>query len=388
MRIHQGQWLPLAVTVAALTLFAVGTVAAQPGDLLEETKARLAVEAQRVEQAVARAKSEAGRIALSRPSEAAEKIRGALTLLENDKALKPDRREQLKRGLYSLLAQYEDSPRRSDPAIRPGTGDRGRAEEERRREEERRKIEEAKGTVASRGGAVKDLRDLDRQRDEALRKHALVMARTNMPVTDDVTFPPDWQEKIKKRSTRIRITEKEKAILQALDATGTADFENQPLQDVLDFFQKKWGVTIVVDGPAVAEAGITNTTETTVTCKIPRASNRTILRKILANLGVTYIVKDEVIQVTSINRARETLSARAYYVGDLIGFTDQRFGPYITRLQALAQLQQLAVLVTQTVEPESWMINGGLGTIAFDPITMSLIVRQTPEVHYKIGIGR
>jgi len=395
MRTRNGRWLPLAVTAAALTVFGMGTVSAQPGDLLEETKARLAVEAQPVEKAVADAEREAGRIALSRPAEAAEKIRGAIALLDNDKALKPEKRDLLRRGLMNKLRQWEDAAQQrkfgpTDPVIRPGTGDRGRTEEERRREEERRKIEEVKGTVASRGGVVNDLRDLKRQQEEAMRKHALVMEKTNMPVTDDITFPPDWQEKIKRRSTRIRMTEKEKAILKVLDTVGTADFENQPLQDVLDYLQKKWGVTIVVDQAALAEAGITNTSETTVKCKIARASNRTILRKILADLGVTYIVKDEVIQVTSIARARETLSARAYYVGDLIGFTDQRFGSYVTRLQALAQLQQLAVLITQTIEPDTWMVNGkdGLGTIAFDPITMSLVVRQTADVHYKLGIGR
>ena len=35
------------------------------------------------------------------------------------------------------------------------------------------------------------------------------------------------------------------------------------------------------------------------------------------------------------------------------------------------------------------VINQGGGTIAFDPITMSLIVKQTAEVHYMLGgVGR
>ena len=105
---------------------------------------------------------------------------------------------------------------------------------------------------------------------------------------------------------------------------------------------------------------------------------------------VTYIVKDEAIQITSLQKAKETLSTRAYYIGDLIGFGGgMQFGGGLAQLQMARQLQQLAVLITQTVEPESWMIadKGGLGTIAFDPITMSFVVRQTAEIHFMMGIG-
>jgi hypothetical protein len=44
-----------------------------------------------------------------------------------------------------------------------------------------------------------------------------------------------------------------------------------------------------------------------------------------------------------------------------------------------------------TIEPNSWEARGaqGGGTIAYDPITMSLIIKQTAEVHYQLsGLGR
>ncbi len=52
-------------------------------------------------------------------------------------------------------------------------------------------------------------------------------------------------------------------------------------------------------------------------------------------------------------------------------------------------MQMLIVMVTQTVEPDSWEVNGkgGLGTIVFYPPTMSLVVKQTAEMHYLMGLS-
>ena len=47
-------------------------------------------------------------------------------------------------------------------------------------------------------------------------------------------------------------------------------------------------------------------------------------------------------------------------------------------------LAQIVTLITQSVEPSSWDVNGGNGTITFEPITMSLIIKQSAEVHYQI----
>jgi hypothetical protein len=409
--------VPAVLAALAAALFLTGPVAAR--DILEDAKARKAVEAQRVEQLVRDAQREAPRLFRSSPAEAAKKLQDALAVLENDTSLEPRRREQLKKGLEILLASYNVAP--GNPGTRV-IADGRRAEEERRRVEaeqiqrtlseiqslrregrsaEARQMEDdlarrfpnspsvTAGRITSgRGEALADNRNFNRERNEGLLGTQRSIEKSALVVSEDMTFPKDWAEKYAKRSNAMRITAKEKEILKALNTPFPAEFTDATLQEVIAYLEKISGVTIAVDMQALREAGITYD-GSKVTFNVRKATLRSILKRVLGDVGLTYIVKDEAIQVTSVPRARETLSARTYYVGDLVGVTDVRFGPVVSRLQAISQINQIAVLITQTVEPESWMVNGkgGLGTIAFDPITMSLVVRQTAEVHFLMGIG-
>ena len=46
-------------------------------------------------------------------------------------------------------------------------------------------------------------------------------------------------------------------------------------------------------------------------------------------------------------------------------------------------MRQLIDVITNTIEPDSWAVNGGAGTIA--PFKGMLVVRNTPSVHQKIS---
>jgi hypothetical protein len=45
--------------------------------------------------------------------------------------------------------------------------------------------------------------------------------------------------------------------------------------------------------------------------------------------------------------------------------------------------------ITTQIDPQSWRNNNpdAPGTITFDPITMTLIIKQTAEVHLALGGG-
>jgi len=64
---------------------------------------------------------------------------------------------------------------------------------------------------------------------------------------------------------------------------------------------------------------------------------------------------------------------------------DQLAGP-----AEIAAARQLINLIQSTIEPDSWDVNGGNGTIRFFPLLNVLVVRATGEVHYQIGgaLGR
>jgi len=44
-------------------------------------------------------------------------------------------------------------------------------------------------------------------------------------------------------------------------------------------------------------------------------------------------------------------------------------------------------MIQTSVDPDSWKVNGGLGTIHFNAPTMSLVITNSAEVQAAIGTG-
>jgi hypothetical protein len=87
--------------------------------------------------------------------------------------------------------------------------------------------------------------------------------------------------------------------------------------------------------------------------------------------------------VTSPEQAANFLSTRTYYVGDLVntlGIADP-FG--VRQLQALQGLLALSQMI-KSIEPQSWVEGGGQGTITFNLGAMSLVIKQSAEMHYTL----
>src|SRR5262249_29044535 len=148
-----------------------------------------------------------------------------------------------------------------------------------------------------------------------------------LPDSRDYRLPKDWAEKTRKRSDAIKMTAKEKAIMEALNSTMDVDFTAATFSDVLDHLRKKLKVDISVDRRGLTEVNV-NDSDTTVTLKM-RSSVRTVLKRMLANLNLAYVVKDESILITSQARAKEMTTTRTYYLGDLVAVTDLRL-PAVT----------------------------------------------------------
>jgi hypothetical protein len=107
----------------------------------------------------------------------------------------------------------------------------------------------------------------------------------------------------------------------------------------------------------------------------------------LADLGLTYVIKDEAIQITTPARARDMMVTRVYYIGDLVGTTNVFLPPLLNQLQMSQAIATIIQAVQTEVEPGSWQTNNGNGTIVYDPITMSLIIKNSAEIHYLLGGG-
>ena len=57
------------------------------------------------------------------------------------------------------------------------------------------------------------------------------------------------------------------------------------------------------------------------------------------------------------------------------------------QLQMMQNAATLIALIQTTIEPSSWQVNGGPGTIFFHAPTLSLVVRQTSEFHLTHGFS-
>lgn len=380
--------------VVSLTL-ALGLVASsaarQKDDPLEDVKRRQEVAAQKVEQEVLDAREEIFRTGMRDPAKAIEELTALREKLDEDTTLPRERRDALRVRLNKSVAFFQrmkldrQENRPAEEAKRIEANKDRRATDEKRADEQKRVSRDAADVINKRKDSVAEGRRL---RDEKAEKTVAVMRsvdKSAVPEARDYTLPPDWAEKSRRRSKDFKLTATEQAILKALDEPRSVEFKGQPFSEVISYLQRVVGVPIVVDPQALSEAGITN--ESPITLTTNKIATRTVLKKLFSELNLTYVIRDESIFVTSPARAKEMLTARVYYVGDLAGAVDVRFGPLLNRLQAQQNLAEIVNMIIQNVEPSSWEVNGGTGTITFDPITMSLIVKQSAEVHYRIRNG-
>src|SRR5207253_2401275 len=105
----------------------------------------------------------------------------------------------------------------------------------------------------------------------------------------------------RKGSNDVPLTAKERVILRTLDSTISVAFSNSRFEDVSDYLQTLTGLRIVMDKTALEEAGVTY--DSPVTLRVNGVTVRSLLRKILGDLGLAYIVKDEAIQIVTAQQA-------------------------------------------------------------------------------------
>ena len=110
----------------------------------------------------------------------------------------------------------------------------------------------------------------------------------------------------------------EQEIYRRLEMPVSLNLERpMPLGYVLKMLSGQTGVEIFVDYPALREVDVT--TETPVSIQLMKEIRlKSVLNLVLEQLGLTYIVKHEMLNVTSISKAKGQYYPHTYYVGDLI----------------------------------------------------------------------
>lgn len=111
--------------------------------------------------------------------------------------------------------------------------------------------------------------------------------------------------------------EKEVEIRQKLKTPVSLQFENAPLSQVLAYMSKIAGINIYPDPQGLAEEGVT--TDTPVTINLPQEVKlESALNLILHPLRLGYVVKDEVLKITSEQHKAGDLFTKTYNVADLV----------------------------------------------------------------------
>jgi general secretion pathway protein D len=403
---------PAGIILALALLALAGPAAAQTpstgGDAGDRARRTLDVAARQVEADVKLALKEAVRLAPTDPAKAVEKLQKLLAKLEADHVLPADRRDQLTRVVKDRLlvtqAGQEPAP---EPKALPLPAESARQVEELAKV--KAGLQEAVALSKQGKAAEANLRlaELTRQypdnvavqflgtiqqtadrRDEARAVRRDVEQRATAALNsvdraaavprDDIEYPKDFKEKTAKRQADTAPTAAELKILRSLESPVDARFKDSRLEDVTDTLATLIGLPIVLDKAALDELQLSYSSPVTFVVRRPVAA-RTALRGIFRGLGLTYVVREGTVFVTTPTRAREFLVTKAYYLGDLvvpIGYPD----PIQEAFNVAATLE----MIVTTIDPDSWEQRGGPGTLRYYAPKRAIVVRQSAEIHVMI----
>lgn len=123
---------------------------------------------------------------------------------------------------------------------------------------------------------------------------------------------------------------------KALREQTEVSFADNPLHEALDYLEDLHKIEITVDKRALEAESVPE--DAPISLKISGVTLKSVLRLVLAPLGLDYVIQNETLMITSQERAAEFFETRVYTVRRLKGMTP-------------AELDEI---IRATIEPESW----------------------------------
>ncbi len=243
----------------------------------------------------------------------------------------------------------------------------------------------AKDMIASAKGAQQTAADNIRKREAGL----LAANSEPKPLAMDKEFnlPSNWKELTKVRNEMVsqKLTEKEVKLLKALNSTMSPRYDGDKFKSVIEHIQDKTGLTIIMDPASLQDLNV-DYAEDLITFKADKVSVRTVLKSILSQKGLTYIIKEGTIQAMTPKKASEYTVVRSYPIGDLITPIQQNrmMPPFMQQAQKAQAAQQIINLIVSMTPQDYWQPNGP-GNIAYFAPTESLTIRASTEMHYQLA---
>lgn len=417
----------LAAGLLALGLFGAMSLAQPPRpalDPLSEAQARMRIADQKAEVEVKAAMQDADRLARISPAKAVQSLKTMQTNLDVSAAISGEARKNLQDTIAAKIAQIEGRPLPAAPKT-DSTGPKLKVDRKAALETSSvelkavndgirsivtfraaGKFQDAERVVAGLGktypnnpavirlqdqdsiaSRVEDAQEFARQQEKRITLALNDVARSSLPAIGDIEFPKDWKEKTKRRMSQIQLSEKERKIVEALNKPVNVELNNKMLEEALQELSNQIDQNLFIDKKSLTDLGIDLNKPVSLTAK--GVSARTALRQLLFAQGLTFVVKDEAIQVVTVERARDMLVTRVYYLGDLaqgVGpFGGVLAGPLLNFQQTAQNAEFILKAIQSSVDPLCWKANGGPCTITFHYPSMSIIVRASAEVHSTLG---
>jgi type II secretory pathway component GspD/PulD (secretin)/tetratricopeptide (TPR) repeat protein len=126
-------------------------------------------------------------------------------------------------------------------------------------------------------------------------------------------------------------TESERKIQAKLSTQIDVNFKNVPLRQAVDDLRVMTGVNIVPELRFLEEEGVS--LDKPVTLKMDQASLKSVLRLMLDQVHLTYVIGDEALKITTERRARGQQVTKVYSVADLVIPVDDYAMPLNSNLQ-------------------------------------------------------
>ncbi|MEI6657798.1 MAG: hypothetical protein WCO76_04595 [Planctomycetota bacterium] len=167
-------------------------------------------------------------------------------------------------------------------------------------------------------------KSIDGERQAGFLDVAEDVEASGTPFAGPIKFPEtkDWQDLTKSRSQRLaegrsRATAAEVAIHKKLDIQVKPGYRGQPLSVVIDSLAKQADVAIHLDMVGLDQEAVRS--DTPVTLSLDQSiSLKSALKLLLEPLHLSYVVRDEVLKVTSPRLVKGDVYAITYPVADLV----------------------------------------------------------------------
>ena len=229
-----------------------------------------------------------------------------------------------------------------------------------------------------------------------------------------------------------RPTKDEERILAALEEPLTVEFRDVALEECIQFIRKQAHLDIYVEKDALIEEGIA--VDQPVTLELQGRRVESVLKLLLRPCQLTFLVEDDVLKITTSTKAQDKLITRTYPVRDLYGEpvavaedgytgggfftissnepvavvdvpqpTEARDGSRSPGRFVLYQgfgaakgggggglgairnpFSALMRAIESEVEPDSWEMLSGPGSMSPVPQSGCLVIRQTWAIHRQI----